>query len=141
MDPLLKPTLYAFGDTEPVLLGGQCRCGYIFFPMQTFGCERCGKNGDALQPKALRARGNLVTASIVHLHADKNRSTPFAIGTVALEEGPVIRAVLSDLASASSAPHRPVAGEWAQVTLEDGTKFLDLRFYSEAKDTASQVER
>jgi len=141
MDPLLKPTLYAFGDTGPVLLGGQCRCGYIFFPMQTFGCERCGHSGEALQPKALRARGRLVTASVVHLHADQKRSTPFAIGTVALEEGPVIRVVLSDLASATNAPHKPVAGEWVQVSLDDGTTVLDLRFKSEAKDTAPQVER
>jgi uncharacterized OB-fold protein len=109
--------------------------------MQTFGCERCGKSGNDLQPKTLRARGTLITAAVVHLHADKHRTAPFAIGTVVLEAGPVVRALLSDLALATKALRKTVAGEWVQVTLEDGTKLLDLRFKSEAKDTAPQVER
>lgn len=37
---LLKPDLYGLGAAgTPTLLGGRCECGYVFFPMQTFGCE------------------------------------------------------------------------------------------------------
>ena len=138
--PLLKPTLYAAGDSEPVLSGGICSCGYVFFPMQTFGCERCGKSGDALQPKSLRARGKLVTASVVHMHADKRRPTPFAIGAIALDEGPVIRTLLSDIAIAKFGLGKTVIAEFVPVTL-DGTQAHDLRFKLETKDTASEDEK
>jgi uncharacterized OB-fold protein len=141
MLPLLKPTLYNDTDAGPVLLGGRCSCGHVFFPMQTFGCERCGKTRDALQPHVLKGRGTLITASVVHMHADKRRSTPFAVGTVALDEGPVIRTLLSDVELAQKALQKTVEAEWVQVTLEDGSPTLDLRFRRETKDTASAGEK
>ncbi len=141
MHPLLKPTLFAATDAGPVLLGGRCACGYVFFPMQSFGCERCGKAGDALQPQALRGRGILVAASVVHMHADKRRSAPFAIGTIALDDGPIVRTVLSDITVAKDGLGKAVAAELAPVTLEDGSQALDLRFKREAKDNASEDER
>jgi hypothetical protein len=49
--------------------------------------------------------------------------------------------VLSDIALANQAPFNAVAGEWVAIALDDGNQALDLRFYSEAKDTASQGER
>src|SRR5262245_20452118 len=94
---LLKPALYAaVPDGVPVLRGGRCRCGYVFFPMQTYGCERCGCAGDALTPAALAGRGRLVATARVHLHADPARPAPFTIGTIALDAGPVIRTLLID---------------------------------------------
>jgi len=129
--PLLKPALYAANDLEPAqppnLLGGRCECGYIFFPMQQFGCERCGKFGSSLEAVSLRGSGKLVTATVVHMHADKRRPAPFAVGTIALDDGPVVRALLSDLALASQLQSAIVA-EFAVVTNEDGTQARDLRF-------------
>jgi uncharacterized protein len=141
MLPLLKSSLYVAADTGPVLLGGRCECGYVFFPMQTFGCERCGKSGVALRPYALRGRGKLITASVVHLHADKRRSTPFAMGTIALDDGPVIRTLLSDIALATDCVGKTVIAELTTVMAEGGSQARDLRFNREAKDTALSSER
>ena len=66
---LLKPTLYAAEGTaavpdHPALHGGKCTCGHVFFPMQTYGCEVCGRNGDALQPLRLSGRGKLIATAM-----------------------------------------------------------------------------
>ena len=128
---LLKPALYSANESTaaqpPMLLGGRCACGYLFFPMQRFGCERCGKNGGALTPASLRGSGKLITATVVHMHADKRRTVPFAVGTIALDDGPVIRALLSDISVAEHLQSAVVA-ELIVVTNEDGTQPRDLRF-------------
>jgi len=125
MDILLKPTLYSPDGT---LLGGRCTCGHVFFPMQTHGCEVCGRHGADLQPMTLNGRGRLLSSTIVHLHADKARPTPFTIGKIALAEGPVVRTLLVD-------PDKEIAPGTAMMTAlvpvgtgDDGTAILDLRF-------------
>lgn len=134
--PLLKPKLYvpADGDGVPALLGGRCRCGYVFFPMQTFGCERCGATGEALEPMKLRGRGTLVAAATVHRHHDPSRPTPFVVGTIALDDGPVVRTLLVG-ADGTPLDEAPVAGsvrvEAVLVSVakkSDGNEVLDLRF-------------
>ncbi|HYM35435.1 MAG TPA: hypothetical protein VET48_08570 [Steroidobacteraceae bacterium] len=127
---LLKPALYTATSAGPVLLGGICKCGYIFFPMQAYGCEKCGRYGDALQPKQLRGSGKLLNAAVVHLHADKRRVVPFAIGTIWLDDGPVVRTLLSDTDLANTS-HARVRAELVSVTQENGSSALDLRFKSE----------
>jgi uncharacterized OB-fold protein len=127
--PLLKPALYARGDDgSPVLLGGRCECGHVFFPMQTFGCERCGKFGAALQPLALRSRGRLRAAATVHVHADPARSAPFVIGTIALDDGPLIRTLLLSSSAEDHAPGARVAAVLVPVEIDNGQQALDLRF-------------
>ncbi|HEY4171128.1 MAG TPA: OB-fold domain-containing protein [Reyranella sp.] len=123
MDALLKPSLYTPAAT---LLGGRCTCGHVFFPMQTHGCEVCGRHGADLQPMTLSGRGMLLSSTVVHLHADKARPTPFTIGKVALAEGPVVRTLLVD-------PVREIApGTAMAATLVpvEGDK-RDLRFAPE----------
>ncbi|MES5487375.1 zinc ribbon domain-containing protein [Bradyrhizobium sp. INPA03-11B] len=130
---LLKPGLYSAGSNDREgatvrLKGGRCRCGYVFFPMQTYGCERCGSHGDALTPCELSANGTLLAEATVHLHADKNRPAPFTIVKVALDDGPVIRTLLAD-DSAPVAPGQRVTGRLASVgQSESGETVLDLRF-------------
>jgi len=120
---LLKPTLYTASGT---LLGGRCTCGHVFFPMQTHGCEVCGRHGVDLQPMILSGRGTLLSSTVVHIHADKARATPFTIGKVLLADGPVVRTLLID-------PDKEVAPGTVMVTAlvpgSDGT--LDLRFAPE----------
>ena len=92
--PLLKPGLYqAAGSAaepgHPALLGGVCACGYVFFPLQTFGCERCG--GSDLQPKTLSGAGKLLASARVHLHPGKGREAPFTVVAVQLDDGPIVR--------------------------------------------------
>lgn len=78
-----------------------------------------------------------MSAAVVRLHHDKRRTTPFAVGVVQLDEGPVVRALLSDVSLASE-PRARVRAKLVPVAQEDGTSALDLRFAkdSEAKERA-----
>lgn len=102
---LLKPRLYQAegtpqAPTQPALLGGRCAaCGYVFFPFQQYGCERCGAHGEQLQPQSLTGRGRLEAQATVHLHAKGDRPTPFVVGTVRLIDGPVVRTLLDPAAT------------------------------------------
>lgn len=120
---LLKPTLYTAGGT---LLGGRCACGHVFCPMQTYGCEVCGRHGADLQPMTLTGRGKLLSSTVVHLHANSTRTVPFTIGKIALDEGPVVRTLLID-------PDKEIAPGTRMVSrvvpVDDST--VDLRFAPE----------
>ncbi len=129
---LLKSQLYSEGShngqpADPALQGGRCRCGHVFFPMQTYGCERCGSYGDALMPHALSTQGTLLASAVVHLHADKNRPAPFTIVKVALDDGPVVRTLLADDSGAIALGQRMTA-KLVPVQQADGETVLDLRF-------------
>jgi len=130
MPDLLKPALYSSAGsnadpTHPALLGGGCDCGYVFFPMQSFGCERCGRTD--VKPRALSGRGKLLASARVHLHAGKSRQAPFTVGSIALEDGPIVRTILID----DDKPFHP--GDAVVTTLVDvadaeGNAKRDLRF-------------
>src|SRR5580693_3683451 len=98
--PLLKPGLYraegvAGGLDHPALLGGVCgTCGYVFFPLQHYGCERCG--GLDLRPKVLSGAGRLLASARVHLHPGKGREAPFTVGAIALDDGPIVRGLIEE---------------------------------------------
>ncbi len=128
MDTLLKPTLYAADGT---LQGGRCICGHVFFPMQGHGCEVCGRHGADLQPMALTGRGKLLSSTVVHLHADKARATPFTIGKIALADGPVVRTLLVDPSQQISPGTEMVTALVPVGTGDDGATILDLRFKPE----------
>jgi uncharacterized OB-fold protein len=128
----LKP-LYAAagtGSDRVVLQGGACACGHLFFPMQTYGCERCGRDGEALESRSLDARGTLVASARVHRHADKSRPTPFTVVEIRLEAGPTVRSLLAERAE------DPEPGAPMHAVLEavgagpGGEEILDLRFVS-----------
>ncbi len=125
---LLKPELYgadAHDGGTVVLHGGRCTCGHVFFPMQRYGCEKCGRDGDDLKPVALKGRGVLAASVTVHMHARPERKAPFTIGTVRLDEGPVVRAVLTGPV-ADLVPGRLVVATLMPVG--DANDALDLRF-------------
>lgn len=131
---LLKPALYAAGGSaaapgHPALKGGRCTCGYVFFPFQSYGCEKCGRHGADLQPVDLTGRGRLIASATVHMHAAKNRPTPFTIVSVKLEDGPVVRTLLAEGETGDLVPGQ------AMVTVlvpagdgKTGEPRLDLRF-------------
>ncbi|MFC5749548.1 Zn-ribbon domain-containing OB-fold protein [Actinomadura rugatobispora] len=75
------------------LRGVRCRgCGRTAFPVQDFGCERCGAHGDDLEPVELSGNGTVLALLTVHEHPDPAVPTPAAIAGIQLEEGPVLRA-------------------------------------------------
>ena len=95
---LAHPTLFT-GDAAPKLNGGRCRkCGYVFFPPQTYGCESCGATDADLEPITLAGAGKLHSFATVHLHQDrsgKGLQAPFTVGVIVLDDGPAIRAILT----------------------------------------------
>lgn len=127
---LLKPGLYRAKGSDtapghPALLGGVCACGYVFFPLQAYGCERCG--GLDLRPRVLSGVGRLLASAKVHLHPGKGREAPFTVAAIALDDGPIVRTLIVD-----DGP-RPRAGDrmvtlLAAATDADGAPCLDLRF-------------
>jgi uncharacterized protein len=133
--PLLKPGLYraessAEQPNHPALLGGVCgACGYVFFPLQHYGCERCGSL--ALEPRVLSGVGTLLAAARVHLHVGKNREAPFTVGAVALDDGPIVRTLIEDMSEAPR-PGDRMASALAPAVDAEGAPRLDLRFVREA---------
>ncbi|HWD67251.1 MAG TPA: zinc ribbon domain-containing protein [Caulobacteraceae bacterium] len=130
---LLKPALYrAEGTPEapdrPALLGGVCGAGHVFFPLQRYGCERCGSLD--LEPKALSGVGRLLASARVHLHLGKGREAPFTVGAIQLEDGPIVRTLIIETA----APLRAgaiMATALVAVVDAEGRECLDLRFEPE----------
>ena len=133
--PLLKPALYrASGSAaepgHPTLLGGACACGYVFFPLQAYGCERCG--GADLQPRTLSGAGRLLASARVHLHPGKGREAPFTVVAVELEDGPIVR-TLADGDAAELQPGIRMVTVLAPVIDLEGSGRLDLRFTPETQ--------
>jgi uncharacterized protein len=129
----LKPALYSVPDegpsAAPQLHGGRCSCGYVFFPHQTYGCEKCGKTGDALSPALLPARGTLVASARVLMHARKDRQPPFVVVSVQLDDGPVVRTLLADDTDAVLPIGTPMLARLIEVgRAESGEPIVDLRF-------------
>ena len=78
--------------------------------MQTYGCERCGRHSERLRLASSRPRARCSRATVVHLHADKNRPAPFTIVKVALDDGPVIRTLLAEDSAPVAPGQRVTAG-------------------------------
>jgi uncharacterized OB-fold protein len=126
---LLKPALYraegSVADPDhPALLGGACECGYVFFPLQTYGCERCGRT--SLATRALSGTGKLLASARVHLHGGKTRAAPFTIVSVMLDDGPIVRTLLAG--DDEVHPGDRMVTTLVPVTNAEGAERLDLRF-------------
>ncbi|HEX4183678.1 MAG TPA: zinc ribbon domain-containing protein [Caulobacteraceae bacterium] len=134
-EPLLKPALYREQGADrapghPALLGGQCEaCGYVFFPLQSYGCERCGSTD--LAPKALSGVGRLLASARVHLHAGKGREAPFTVVSIALDDGPIVRTLLVEDAG-ELRPGARMVTTLVPVADAEGASRRDLRFVEEA---------
>jgi uncharacterized OB-fold protein len=131
---LLKPSLYRQAGTDaapdrPAFMGAECACGYIFFPLQAYGCERCGARD--LRPRALSGAGRLLASARVHRHAGKGREAPFTVVAVALDDGPVVRTLAGEGETAPVVGQRMVT-QLVPVVDAEGAPRLDLRFVTEA---------
>ena len=91
------------GDDMPTpllpLRGIHCRrCEHVATPVQHFGCENCGAHGADLADITLTGDGTVLNAVTVHRADDRD----LRIGSVHLDEGPMLRALLSAHASADA---------------------------------------
>jgi len=134
MPDLLKPELYEAEGTaavpdRPALKGGVCAaCGGVFFPLQAYGCERCGSLD--LAPRRLSGAGRLTASARVHLHAGKGREAPFTVVQVALDDGPTVRTLAGD--DTPLVIGQRMVAALLPATGPDGAPCLDLRFVREA---------
>src|SRR5471030_2919028 len=127
---LLKPTLYRSEGTadapdHPALLGGVCANGHVCFPLQHYGCERCGSVD--LRPRPLAGVGRLLASARVHLHAGKGREAPFTVGSIQLDDGPIVRTLIVADDAPLAAGVR-MATTLVPVADAEGRDYLDLRF-------------
>lgn len=123
------PALYDPNDDPPVLHGVRCgRCSNVFFPPFGIGCEVCGAPDEMLQPQLLAATGTVHSVATVHHHAGKDIAAPFTMAEIHLDDGPLIRATLSDLTEPSAIGAR-AQGLWIVVdTTDDGDEITEIRF-------------
>ena len=120
-----EPTLYD-ADTEgtPTLHARRCTaCGHTFFPPQDYGCESCGAAPEHLAPTDLPTTGTLIASATVLRHP----LAPFTVGTVALDSGPAVRAVVEVPDGGLSPGTRMGAILVATGTRDDGDT-VELRF-------------
>jgi uncharacterized OB-fold protein len=91
------PGLYSIDDGDsPALHGRRCRdCGYVFFPPHDFGCESCGAAPERVEAAALAGAGELRSFAVVHRHRGAGIEAPFTVGEIALDDGPMVRAVIA----------------------------------------------
>lgn len=132
-EPILaQPALYT-SDDAPKLKGGHCKkCGYAFFPPQTYGCEFCGATGDDLEAVSLSGIGKLHSFATVHVHQDrsgKGLQAPFTVGVIVLDGGPAIRSILSGPSDAGLRIGDRMHSILAPAgTDEQGKQIVELRF-------------
>jgi uncharacterized OB-fold protein len=130
-EELSHPDLYRRRGDSVELLGMKCsRCGYVAFPRQRYGCEKCGAEGDALAEVELSSSGTLASYATVHMHQAKTIAAPFVIGEVALDAGPTVRATMVEGDDAAMQIGARVAGRLhpAPAPAESGSQKLELRF-------------
>jgi uncharacterized OB-fold protein len=99
------------------LRGVRCgRCGHVATPVQYFGCESCGAHGANLTEATLTGDGTVLNAVDVHRGEDQ----VLRIGSIHLDEGPMLRALLSMDAAAGARVHAIEAND-ALLFAETGT--------------------
>ncbi|WP_428248383.1 Zn-ribbon domain-containing OB-fold protein [Ferrovibrio sp.] len=82
---------------EVFLTGMRCSaCDRVAFPRQAYGCEQCGGT-EGLEALDIPAKGVIVASALVHLHVRPEPAVPFAVASVRLDAGPMVRAILGEL--------------------------------------------
>ncbi|MFW0797797.1 OB-fold domain-containing protein [Gordonia sp. CPCC 205515] len=91
-----EPLVYDIAeDGRPILTGVRDTSGHISFPYQQFGSLCNGDHDAQLTPVDLSGRGRVQAAVTIEHHADPDVRTPFTLADIILDEGPVVRGVLT----------------------------------------------
>jgi len=125
--------LYDIEQEIPALLGSRCRqCDTNFFPKLAIGCECCGAT-DLIQT-SLVASGTVHATATVHLHRGKDIEAPFTVAEILLDEGPLVRALLTDVIDGDVVGVRATAEWFSTGQDEDGNELVEPRFRLQEKD-------
>ena len=110
-------------------------CGFVAFPRQRYGCEKCGAAGDALSDVRTELRvGTLASYATVHMHQAKTIAAPFVIGEIALDAGPTVRATMVEADDAAMQIGARVDGRLHPAPAPAGARRAEAR-------TALRVDR
>lgn len=91
-----EPQLYSVDSSgTPVLTAVRDSTGHVSYPAQPYGSERTGEHGAALQTIALSGLGTVQATAVVHMHHGADITAPFTVASIALDEGPLVRGVLT----------------------------------------------
>jgi len=89
-------SLFLEGTTPPRLRGQKCSvCNRVAFPPNPYGCEMCGAPVSALTEQPLTGEGHLKAFATTFLAPRKDMEAPFTVASIALKDGPVIRALMT----------------------------------------------
>ena len=90
-----QPAAQGPGDV-PTLVISRCReDGTLAYPADERGCQVCGAFGEQIELLDVRCEGEVLDAVTVHRHRGWPEA-PFRIAAIALDGGPVVRALLRD---------------------------------------------
>jgi uncharacterized OB-fold protein len=115
------------GSASPRLRARRCSCGYVACPPQTYGCERCGEPGSAAVDVELETRGVLSALTTIYVHT--KLKTPYGVGRVTLDGGPVLDVQLDGAAELAIGSR--VQGRLVSALDASGVEALDLHFARE----------
>ncbi|MGK6310256.1 Zn-ribbon domain-containing OB-fold protein [Variovorax sp. DT-64] len=133
MSTLRRPALYTEAGTPalptaPALRAVRSKAGHITFPPQRFGCQVSGQHGEELTEVLLTGRGRLQAFATVHRHAKPFPKTPFTVVEVLMEDGPVVRGLLSAAECSPLTPGATMVTVLEEAMDADGNSVRDLRF-------------
>ncbi|MGW4369403.1 Zn-ribbon domain-containing OB-fold protein [Nocardia takedensis] len=84
------PRWYDPTPEDPVLDGCECaKCGWVYFPPITLGCESCGARAEHLETLPLPAVGAVFAVAEV----DPSGAAPHTVAEIVLDSGVLIRAM------------------------------------------------
>lgn len=124
-----EPQLYSVDDSgRPELIAVRDSSGHVSFPAQTYGSEHSGEHGVDLQRIALSGLGTVQATAVVHVHHGADIGAPFTIASIALDEGPLIRGVLTVPATATAGSRVRAVTVARPMDPENDDTTVELRF-------------
>ena len=103
----------------------------FFFLRKITDANRAARSRE-LEPIALEGRGKLHSFATVHLHQDrsgKGLQAPFTVGLIVLDDGPAVRAMLTERTDAGLNIGDPMRSVLAPAgTNDEGKRHVELRF-------------
>lgn len=115
------------GDRPPKLLGSRCReTGVVYFPAEIMNPDT--RRTGTMEQVEIDGRGRLVSYTVV-ARGLPGFASPYALGVIALEDGPSMIAQLADWDAESLKCGMPVEMTIRTIrTGKDGTRYVGPKF-------------
>jgi uncharacterized OB-fold protein len=119
----VQPGLYDADTDVPILNASRCAtCGRASFPPLSIGCDICGASEMRLEAIHLPVVGEVRSFATVHVRHGQPIE-PFTVAEIALDDGPLIRAVVAR-GSRELTIGDHVNAAWTDVKTDDAGNIL-----------------